>query len=349
MDSLTHLLIAYSLICWVKWFRKIPNKFLIPYLIGAVIPDLDVILNGLAYFFPQLYWLEHRAMGHSLVGVIPFVLISAALLNIPKVKNLIWKDDNYPDLKFWSPIGLLAMYIGSLAHLLADFFVPTGIMLFFPFSLRWYGVRLLSTLNIQTIAAVVTAVSFWPLKWNKRRRNITLSFFIIVFTFYSSVRIASNMRSSNLFQDKYGSSQYSSHEYIYTWNLNYNIYNDTDLNNKTYIFATIDGIQKEFISEELIPELRFYANQSDFPLLHTLINLTRENWHYYRLWQKNQIVCAEVSKESNSSWIITWFAPIREIETNFSNNYITIGSSTRVTFHIQNDGNITKVIRPLSV
>jgi hypothetical protein len=121
------------------------------------------------------------------------------------------------------------------------------------------------------------------------------------------------------------------------------------LNNKTYIFATIDGIEKEFISEELIPELRFHANQTDFTLLHSLVNITRDNWHYYRLWQKNQIVCAEVIKESNSSWIITWFAPLREIETNFNSHIINIDSSTRVIFHIQNDGNISRIIRPLSV
>ncbi|NHJ39293.1 MAG: metal-dependent hydrolase, partial [Asgard group archaeon] len=151
-------------------------------------------------------------MGHSIFGVIPFVLIVGAILNISKIKNVIWSDEKYPDLKFWSWFGLLSIYIGSLAHILADFFVPTGLMLFFPFSFKWYGIRLLSTNNIQTIFAIIFVVSVWPLKWNRQRRNIALSLFIILFTFYSSVRLAVNLRSNNLFQEKYGPGLYSSSE-----------------------------------------------------------------------------------------------------------------------------------------
>jgi membrane-bound metal-dependent hydrolase YbcI (DUF457 family) len=347
MDPLTHLLIAYCFIFWIKYFRKIPNKFLIPYLIGSILPDVDVVFNGLAYLAPQLFWLEHRAMGHSLIGVMPLVVIVSALLSIPKIKNVIWKKE--PDLRFLSWFGLLAMYLGSLTHLLADFFVPTGIMLFFPFTFKWYGVKLLSTLNIQTIAATIVAVSFWPLKWNKKRRNMTISFFIIVFTFYGSIRLAANLRASNLFQEKYGSSNYTNNEYIFTYNINYNIYNDTDPNNKTYIISTIDGIQKEFIEEKLVAELNFHANKSDFPLLYHLTNITKANPHYYRLYQKNQIVCLQVTRETNSSWIFSWFAPLREAETTYTNNFLSISGSTRVVYYIQNDGTITKIKRPLSV
>ncbi|NHK31363.1 MAG: metal-dependent hydrolase [Asgard group archaeon] len=349
MDPLTHLIIAYCLVFWIKWFRKLPMQFLIPYLIGSVIPDLDYIFNGLAYFAPKLFWLEHRTMGHSLFGVIPFVLIVGAILSIPKLKKFIWPEEKYPELKFWSWFGLLSIYLGSLIHILADFFVPTGIMLFFPFSFNWYGVKLLSTNNIQSIFALIFVVSVWPLKWNKRRRNITLSLFIIAFTFYSSVRIAVNLRSSNLFQEKYGSSSFSSNEYIFTYNINYNVYNNTDPQNKTYIITTIDGIKKEFISEEFIPEIKIQANEIDYPLARFLLNLTKENGHYYRLWQKNGIVCANIVQLTGSSWIITWFAPIRELETRLENNFITLGSSTRVIFHIQNDGTITKIFRPLTI
>lgn len=349
MDPLTHLLIAYCLVFWIKWFRKLPIKFLIPYLIGSVIPDLDYIFNGLAYFAPKLFWLEHRTMGHSLFGVIPFVLVTGAIFNISNIRIFFWSEEKYSELKFWSWFGLLSIYLGSLAHILADFFVPTGVMLFFPISFKWYGIKLLSTNNIQTIFAVIFAVSIWPLKWNKQRRKIALSLFIIVFTFYSSVRLAVNLRSNNLFQEKYGPGLYSSNEYIFTYNINYNIYNSTDLQNNTYIITTIDGIKQEFISEEFIPEIKIFANKTDYTLAISLLNKTKESGHYYRLLQKNQLVCARINQETNSTWIITWFAPIRETETRLENNFINIGSSTRAIFHIQNDGVITRIIRPFSV
>ena len=37
-------------------------------------------------------------------------------------------------LNFFSWIGLLSLYVGTLTHLLADFLVPTGEMILFPFS-----------------------------------------------------------------------------------------------------------------------------------------------------------------------------------------------------------------------
>ena len=54
MDPLTHLMIAYSFVFIPHKLDKIPNKFLIPYLIGSIIPDVDLIFNGLVYFVPKL-------------------------------------------------------------------------------------------------------------------------------------------------------------------------------------------------------------------------------------------------------------------------------------------------------
>ncbi|MHA1213463.1 MAG: metal-dependent hydrolase [Candidatus Heimdallarchaeota archaeon] len=234
MDPLTHLIIAYCLVFWFQKFKKLPAKFLIPYLIGAVLPDVDIIFNGLAYLAPKLFWIEHRAMSHSFVGIIPYVLVAAAILNIPKVKQLIWSAEKYPDLNFWSWGGIGALYLGSLAHFLPDFVVPTGMMILFPFSFKWYGIKILSTNNIHSIAAAMAVVAFWPLKWNKRRRNATLTFFLIVFSFYSSTRLAVNIRATNLFEAKYGEGHYSSNELIFTHNINYNIYDATNPQNRTY-------------------------------------------------------------------------------------------------------------------
>ncbi len=349
MDPLTHLVIAYCLIFWIQRFRKIPINFLIPYLIGSVLPDVDIAFNFIAYFAPKLYWLEHRAMGHSFIGIIPIVILAALVLNIPKLKKAIFKDEKYNDLSFLSWSGLLGFYLGSLAHFLPDFFVPTGMMILFPFSFKWYGVRILSTNNIHTIAALMAVTAFWPLKWNKQKRNALLAFFIIVFTFYSSARIAVNTRATNLFEDKYGEGAFSSNELIYTHNINYRIYNATDPQNKTYIFATIDGMQQKFIREDFIPEIRILANESDYTHALQLLNISRENTHYYRLLQKNQIVCSVVEQIAVNEWRIRCFAPLREAENRITTRLINHNSATEIIFYFLSDGTITKIQRPLSV
>ncbi|MHA1531378.1 MAG: metal-dependent hydrolase [Candidatus Heimdallarchaeota archaeon] len=349
MDPITHVLLAFSMVVWFHKFRKIPYKILIPYLIGSVIPDLDYIFNLLVYFAPKLYWLEHRGMSHSFVGVIPYVFLVAAILNIPKLKNKIWKDEHYSELNFFSWIGLLSLYIGTLTHLLADFLVPTGEMILFPFSFEWYGLKILSTNNIHTIAALIVALSIIPLKWNKRRRNAALLFFIVTFSFYSSARIAVNIRANNTFKEKYGEGFYSSNELVFTHNINYKVLNSTNPNNRTYIIAIIDGMAQSFIQEEIIPEVRITGNSSQVIQGLILVNLTKANNHYYRLWQKNRIVCVEAEKDSATSWLIRWFAPIREAEQQVKIGNFDFRSSTEVIFHIQDNGLITRIIRPISV
>ncbi|HUT81401.1 MAG TPA: metal-dependent hydrolase [Candidatus Bathyarchaeia archaeon] len=349
MDPLTHILIAYCLIFWIQKFKRIPITFLIPYLIGSILPDIDIVFNFIAYLAPKFYWIEHRAMGHSFVGVIPLVVIVALILGIPKLKKKIFKDEKYSELTFLSWTGLLGLYLGSLAHFLPDFFVPTGMMILFPFSFKWYGLKLLSTNNIHTIAALMAVTAFWPLKWNKQKKNAMLAFFIIIFTFYSSVRVAVNIRSTNLFEDKYGKGLYSSNELVYTQNINYRVFNSTDPQNKTYIITTINGMQQKFVREDFIPEIRILANKSEYTHALELLNLSRENPHFYRLKQKNQIVCAEIEQLAINEWRIHWFAPIREAEKRITIGSINYSSSTEVIFHFLNDGTITKIERPLAV
>ena len=108
-------------------------------------------------------------------------------------------------------------------------------------------------------------------------------------------------------------------------------------------------MDKSFIHEEIIPEVRIHGNSSLVIQGLTLINLTKENNHYYRLWQKNRIVCVEAERESSDSWVIRWFAPIREAETHIIIGNYDFRSSTEVIFHIEDSGLITRIIRPISV
>ena len=80
-----------------------------------------------------------------------------------------------------------------------------------------------------------------------------------------------------------------------------------------------------------------------------LINLTRDNPHYYRFWQKNNLLCAEANRLPDGSWKIRWFAPIREAEKRTQILFLDFTSPLEVIFHITASGSITQINRPFSV
>jgi len=350
LDPFTHALFGYVFIFWAGKIRPIPKKYQFAIIMGSVLPDLDVFLNWVSYLAPKFYWLEHRAMSHSLLGVIPYILIVAGFLSIPRIKDKLFTNWLKEKPNFFSLNSLLAFYIGALIHFLADFFVPTGMMLFFPISFNWYSVKILSSNNIHTIAAIMFATTIWPMKWDYKRRNKALAFFILTFTCFSAVRISVNIRANQLFQQKYGASQFSSSEYIFSYNVNYQIYDASNPDNRTFLVAIIDGLKMEFVSEEFIPEIRIRTNNATLQSIgNNLVNVTRSNPHYYRFWQKNNILCAEAKQLTNDDWLIRWFAPIRQAEKRTQLLFLNIERPLEVVFHINASGIITHIDRPLSV
>jgi len=350
LDPLTHAIIAYVLIFWANKIKPIPKKYQFAVLIGSILPDLDIFFNWVAYLAPKMYWLEHRAMGHSLLGVIPYVLVVAGFFSIPKIKDRFFTKWLNEKPNFFSWKSLLAFYIGTLIHFVPDFFVPTGMMLFFPISFNWFSVKILSTNNIHTITAFMFATTVWPMKLDYKRRNQALAFFIITFACFSAVRISVNIRANQLFQQKYGASQFSSSELIFSYNINYQIYDTSNPANRTFLVAIIDGLKMEFVSEEFIPEIRIRTSNATLQSIgYGLVNTTRNNPHYYRLWQKNNLLCAEANRLPDGGWVIRWFAPIREAEKRTQILFLDIHSPLEVVFHMSSSGMITQITRPLSV
>jgi len=350
LDPFTHAIIAYVLIFWINKIRPIPKQYQFAVIMGSLLPDLDYFFNWVAYLAPKAYWLEHRAMGHSLLGVIPFVLLVAGFFSIPKIKDKFYTSWSGEKPNFFSWKSILAFYIGALIHFLPDFFVPTGMMLFFPISFNWYSIKILSTNNIHSLTAIMFATTIWPMKWDSKRRNKALAFFILTFTCFSAVRISVNIRANQLFQQKYGASQFSSNEFIFSYNINYQIYDSSNPGNRTFLVAIIDGLKMEFVSEEFIPEIRIKSNNATLQGIgYNLINITKNDPHYYRLWQKNNLLCAEANRLPDGRWVIHWFAPIREAEKRTQILFLDISSPLEVIFYMSASGLITHIDRPLSV
>jgi len=106
----------------------------------------------------------------------------------------------------------------------------------------------------------------------------------------------------------------------------------------------------EFVSEEFIPEIRVKSNNATLQGIgYNLINITKNDPHYYRLWQKNNLLCAEANRLPDGRWVIRWFAPIREAEKRTQILFLDISSPLEVIFYMSASGLITHIDRPLSV
>ncbi|MBD3191519.1 MAG: hypothetical protein GF308_12795 [Candidatus Heimdallarchaeota archaeon] len=352
MDPITHALLGYSFIYWIKKVKPIPITLVIPFLIGSVLPDIDLLFAWVSYFLPQLFWVAHRTITHSFLGVIPFVLLAAYILNQPKMKNIFLKYSGQEEMNFWSIGSILALYLGTWNHFLADFFVPTGIMVLFPFSLKWYGIKVLTTNNLHTLVAFMYITTIVPLNWNKAKRNQVLMVFMVVFTVLASFRSVACINSIKVFREEYGANQsFSAHEIIFSNNIVYKIESKNDPLNRTITIAIIDGVEKKIISEQILPECRIMVNSSEDLLTgQNLVNITKTHPHYHRFQQKNSPICVIAQQEKNGCWSIRWFAPIREAELNTELAFFNYSSSSEaVVFKMTEDGTILKIIRPLFI
>lgn len=147
MDTITHIMIAFCFYLFFGYNLKERRMPLIPLMIGAAVPDFDYFFNLINC---QIFWLRHRAMFHSIVGIIPILLVLSLFLTIPKIKKFLVIKDNFP-------IIFLLMFLGFLIHLLFD--IAGGIMLLFPFSFEMYGTENPSTIPIYSIVFCIILIS----------------------------------------------------------------------------------------------------------------------------------------------------------------------------------------------
>lgn len=127
MDTVTHTMMAFSLALLLKGQSiEKSDHFKIPLIFGAILPDLDYIVNVIGVSSTIV---RHRGMFHSLIGIIPSVLLVSLIWFIPKFKT-------EAQCKYWK--FLLLLYGGAIFHIMTDL-LGSGIMIGFPFSFKLYA------------------------------------------------------------------------------------------------------------------------------------------------------------------------------------------------------------------
>lgn len=126
MDVFTHFAVPYLLL----WALRRPHRERLAAGLGGYAPDLDVLTAPLAHVFPDLYFLGHRGVSHTLLGAPLHALVLVGVLALP------WWSRRWPRMeayRFGPRLVLLAM-VASYTHLVLDVVTMWGVPLLWPWS-----------------------------------------------------------------------------------------------------------------------------------------------------------------------------------------------------------------------
>ena len=127
MDALSHALITYLL------FSASSLSPLIPFaVLGAVIPDADIVFPIISDRIPSLYLFTHGGIAHSFSGAIALSLLAYSAVVLVAIAGIVPPSV----IAVTGIIGFAAILAGSFLHLAIDLLAFPGIPLFAPFQDR---------------------------------------------------------------------------------------------------------------------------------------------------------------------------------------------------------------------
>ena len=128
MDVFTHFALPYLLVLALR--RRQVEALAAG--IGGYAPDIDILTAPLAALVPQLYFLGHRGVSHTIIGAPLHALALVGILALP------WWARRWPrfeKLRFPVHAVPIAM-IFSYTHLLLDFLTHWGVVAMWPWSFQ---------------------------------------------------------------------------------------------------------------------------------------------------------------------------------------------------------------------
>lgn len=152
MDSLTHALVVS-----LPLPDGIPPWLFFGLVLGAVIPDIDICFKPISDRSPRLFILTHGGFTHSIGGA---AIISG--LSVPGIALAASTGLSPPLAGSGISPGLpLAIFAGTLTHLLADSLAFPGIPALYPVTLRKFTLGIFPGPSVILLA--VSLLTFWML------------------------------------------------------------------------------------------------------------------------------------------------------------------------------------------
>ncbi len=181
------------------------------FILGGIVPDMDVFLAWIPILIPQLFILQHRGLFHT-VFVAPFIVIALILSTKYYRKiNFIQRLDEpfqgmYTELNYST---FLWGVFGFFMHLIMDCITPGGLQLFYPFIYQRITLNLISVIDplVSLLSSVIvirfiynklissSSYSFSHLK--KSARSISI-LFVVLLSVYGFLQVNTVVTQSSI-------------------------------------------------------------------------------------------------------------------------------------------------------
>lgn len=172
MDSVTHAF-AVSLP-----LLALGSVSLIPFaVLGAVIPDIDVVFELMPENNPSDYIFTHGGITHSLVGAVGISIV--AFLMIMGLSRVAMVQENFPLTISSSILGVIIA--GAALHVFLDYLAYPGIPLLYPFSTEKYTAGIFPGPSLFLLVISIILLSLFLL--NKAGRAYILAYMVIFIGF----------------------------------------------------------------------------------------------------------------------------------------------------------------------
>lgn len=154
MDAITHALSA-----WMIFPENVPGSLVLYVMLGAVIPDVDILLKFISDRDPRLFIFTHGGFTHSITGA--FAAAIGAFLPTLFMPS--------PELPLFGPFPatpvllLLLIWAGALTHLLLDLLAYPGIPLLYPAKTRKFTLGVFPGPSVVLFGISISFLILWLL------------------------------------------------------------------------------------------------------------------------------------------------------------------------------------------
>jgi len=163
MDIFTHALLPYLLGSSLKMNKKLLSAFVL----GAIAPDLDLLVVWINNVYPTPLLIVHRGFTHTFFFGFFTALIVLYLASRHPVKAAIQRFVDF-DVDF-SAQALAIAYAGILCHLFLDFLTTRGAPLLYPLEATRFSAEIYY--HTEFIVLLGSLAALTVLLWERRSRN----------------------------------------------------------------------------------------------------------------------------------------------------------------------------------
>lgn len=318
MDFFSHALLPYLLGSSLRMNKRLLSAFVL----GAIAPDLDLLVVWINNVYPTSLLIVHRGFTHTFFFGFFTALIVLYLASRRSVKNAMRRFVDF-DVEFCAP-ALAFAYAGILCHLFLDYLTTRGVPLLYPLETARFSAEIYY--HTEFIVLMGSLAILAALVWDNRSRNrlprleqlgrtslrsesapsFNKNIFIIFIVFFlivGAIRIDGKEAAQGLFANK--SAELNPDSNLILWAILEN-YSD---HFQVYEFNTLSGrIEHRYE----FPKLRVETNGEPLPehdSLNRAIDVA-ESLPEFKLFRWRAYGVATNASLQNGSWHLEFYDPV---------------------------------------